>query len=75
MAGLSRYQMIRLFRAATGLTPHAWQLNQAINQARTRLQAGDALADVAADLGFADQSHFQRIFKAHTGITPGRYRD
>ncbi|MDQ1118356.1 MULTISPECIES: AraC family transcriptional regulator [Pseudoxanthomonas] len=75
MAGLSRYQMIRMFRAATGLTPHAWQLNQAINQARTRLQAGDALADVAADLGFADQSHFQRIFKAHTGTTPGRYRD
>lgn len=75
MAGMSRYQMIRMFRAATGLTPHAWQVNQAINRARERLQAGDALARVAADLGFADQSHFQRLFKAHTGTTPGRYRN
>ncbi|WP_353850463.1 helix-turn-helix domain-containing protein [Janthinobacterium sp.] len=29
---------------------------------------------MAHELGFADQSHFQRVFKAHAGITPGRYR-
>ncbi|HGE2196671.1 AraC family transcriptional regulator [Pseudomonas aeruginosa] len=74
MVGMSRYQMIRAFRAATGLTPHAWQLNQRINHAREQLQAGDDLADIAYRLGFADQSHFQRIFKAHAGVTPGRYR-
>ena len=73
-AGMSRYQMIRVFRAATGLTPYAWQLNQRINQAREQLQAGANLADVAYRLGFADQSHFQRLFKAHAGVTPGRYR-
>lgn len=74
MAGMSRYQLIRMFRAATGLTPYAWQLNQRINQAREQLQAGQNLADVAYRLGFADQSHFQRLFKAHAGVTPGRYR-
>ncbi len=74
MAGMSRYRLIRMFRAATGLTPHAWQLNQRINQARQQLQAGEALADVAYRLGFADQSHFQRTFKAHAGVTPARYR-
>ena len=73
-AGMSRYQLIRAFRAATGMTPHAYQLNANINRARSSLQAGTALAQVAHELGFADQSHFQRVFKAHTGITPGRYR-
>ncbi|WP_176518330.1 AraC family transcriptional regulator, partial [Pseudomonas faucium] len=33
-----------------------------------------ALAEVAYRLGFADQSHFQRVFKAHVGVTPGQYR-
>lgn len=73
-AGLSRYQLIRAFRAATGMTPHAYQLNANINLARSSLQEGTALAQVAHELGFADQSHFQRVFKAHAGITPGRYR-
>lgn len=74
LAGMSRYQLIRAFRRATGLTPHAWQFDQRIQQARRRLREGEALAVVAHSLGFADQSHFQRIFKAHAGATPGQYR-
>lgn len=74
LAGMSRYQLIRAFRAVTGMTPHAWQLNQRINLARERIRAGDRIADVAQDLGFADQAHFQRVFKAHAGITPARFR-
>jgi AraC family transcriptional regulator len=39
------------------------------------LTGGDApLADVAAACGFADQSHLTRVFNAHTGTTPARYR-
>lgn len=72
--GLSRYQLIRQFRQRTGLSPHAWLLNQRIARARGHLRAGAALAEVAYRLGFADQSHFQRIFKAHVGVTPHRYR-
>jgi AraC-like DNA-binding protein len=74
LAGMSRYQLIRAFRAATGMTPHAWQLNERVNLARERLRAGEDIAQVAHGLGFADQAHFQRVFKAHTGVTPGRYR-
>jgi AraC-like DNA-binding protein len=74
LAGMSRYQLIRTFRAVTGMTPHAWQLNQRVNLARARLRAGEDIAQVAHGLGFADQAHFQRVFKAHAGITPGRYR-
>ncbi|MCO7593894.1 MULTISPECIES: AraC family transcriptional regulator [Pseudomonas] len=74
LAGLGRYQLIRAFRAATGMTPHAYLLNARINRARELLRQGLALADVAYRLGFADQSHFQRVFKAHAGVTPGHYR-
>ncbi|MGH8464494.1 MAG: helix-turn-helix transcriptional regulator, partial [Pseudomonas sp.] len=74
LAGMGRYQLIRAFRAATGLTPHAYQLNQRVNLARRWLRGGTPVAEIAYRLGFADQSHFQRVFKAHTGITPGVYR-
>lgn len=85
--GLSRFQLIRHFHRSSGLTPHAWLLNQRIARARTLLRtdpsgagtavsaaAGPDLADLALRLGFADQSHFQRVFKAHVGVTPHRYR-
>ncbi|RZL04731.1 MAG: helix-turn-helix domain-containing protein, partial [Rubrivivax sp.] len=45
-----------------------------VNAARQAIVAGEPLAAVALRLGFADQSHLQRVFKDHTGITPGRYR-
>lgn len=35
---------------------------------------GARLADVAADAGFADQSHMTRVFKRVTGVTPGDFR-
>jgi AraC-like DNA-binding protein len=74
LAGMSRYQLIRAFRTVTGMTPHAWQLNLRINLARERMRQGDSLSDVAQHLGFADQAHFQRVFKSHAGVTPGRFR-
>lgn len=72
--GASRYQTIRAFRAVTGMTPHAWQLNQRVNLARERIREGAGIAEVALQLGFADQAHFQRVFKAYAGVTPGRFR-
>lgn len=74
VAGMSRYRLIRVFRAATGMTPHAWWLNDRVNQGRAHLRAGRSIAEVAHALGFSDQSHFQRMFKAHAGVTPGSYR-
>lgn len=74
LAGMGRHQLIRQFRAWTGLPPHAWQLDQCINLARDRLREGADLAELAQELGFADQAHFQRAFKARAGVPPGRYR-
>ncbi|USA55515.1 AraC family transcriptional regulator [Acinetobacter sp. C32I] len=71
---LSRYALIRLFKHCFGLTPHAYQLNYKVNQARQRLRESDRdLARLAYELDFSDQSHFHRVFKQHTGITPKQY--
>lgn len=72
--GLSHYQLIRRFKASFGLTPHAYQLNQRTIRARELLAQGHPLAEVAHALGFADQSHFQRAFKARAAATPAQYQ-
>jgi AraC-like DNA-binding protein len=74
MADMSRYAFIRAFRAATGMSPHAWQLDLRINAARRLLRHGHALTAIAHELGFADQAHFQRAFKERVAMTPGAYR-
>lgn len=71
--GLSRFQLTRAFRAETGMTPHAWLLDQRVNRARALLRAGAGAAEAAYRYGFADQAHFQRAFKARAAITPGAY--
>lgn len=70
---ISRFSLIRLFKHHFGLSPHAYQMNLRVNQARELLKSGMALADVAFALGFCDQSHFHRCFKAYTGVTPKQY--
>ena len=48
---------------------------QRIEQAKTVLaQSDEPLGNVAIQLGFSDQSHFCRAFKAQTGQTPREYR-
>lgn len=73
-AGVSRYHLIRMFRQHTGLTPHAYQLDCRINKARLMLREGMPLADLAVQLGFSDQSHFQRTFRERASVTPGDYQ-
>ena len=71
--GLSRFELIRRFREQSGVTPHAYQTNLRVDEARRRLAAGHPPAAVAADCGFADQPHLSRVFKRSVGVSPGRY--
>jgi len=75
VAGLSRYHFLRAFNRSFGMTPHAWQIDQRIQRARGLLDQGMSIAEVALQLGFADQSHFQRAFKQRVAATPGEYRN
>jgi AraC-like DNA-binding protein len=73
-AGIGKFRLIRLFRERTGLPPHALQVAHRVRKARRLLEAGQAIADIAAATGFADQSHLHRHFQRHLGVTPGEYR-
>lgn len=74
VAGFTKYQLVRAVKRATGLAPLAWRQNARIAQARRMLRAGHSIADTAHELGFTDQSHFHRVFRAHVAASPGAYR-
>jgi AraC-like DNA-binding protein len=74
MAGLSRFQLLRHFEKAFGVTPHAWLQLQRIERARSLIRGGASLSQAAASSGFADQSHMTRLFARQLGFTPGAWQ-
>ncbi len=73
--GFSPYHFARLFRQTTGESPHQFILRQRTEKARHLLKMTDmSLAHIALESGFANQSHFTRIFKHRLGLTPRAYR-
>ncbi|KNC89260.1 AraC family transcriptional regulator [Trabulsiella odontotermitis] len=70
---LRKETLIRLFRQDTGLTPGAFLNIARIEYAKSRLRAGEDIADVGYQSGFADQSHFHKTFVSYTAATPRQY--
>jgi AraC family transcriptional regulator len=73
--GLHPVYLSRAFRRLTGRN-----VSQHVAAARIRFAArklaepGLSLADIALEAGFADQSHFTRVFRRETGLTPAVFR-
>jgi AraC-like DNA-binding protein len=74
LSNLSRFQFLRAFTGAIGITPHAYAIQRRARLAKQLLANGFALADAAARSGFADQSHMTRAFVRQFGVTPRRYQ-
>ena len=73
--GVPSVQVARAFRARHGISVGEYGRRLRIEWAAAELARGDrALAEIAAEAGFADQSHFTRLFKRYLGTTPARYR-
>lgn len=72
-AGCSRYVVYRAFEAVHGLAPSDYQRERRLRTARSLLAAGRRPAEVAAEVGFADQAHLTRWFVRSFGVTPGAY--
>lgn len=74
LCGVSRFQLLRGFARATGITPHAYAVQQRLLTVRRLLAVGVAPSEAALEAGFADQSHMTRAFGRQFGVTPSRYR-
>lgn len=75
-AGMSQYHFSRLFRNATGVSPHRFILDLRLAHSLALLggKGGKTVAAIAAETGFSDQSHFTNAFRRRYGISPARCR-
>ncbi|MDV2991857.1 MAG: HTH-type transcriptional activator RhaR [Chroococcidiopsis sp. SAG 2025] len=73
IANLSPFYLLRTFRDRVGMPPYEYLTQVRVAKAKRLLSQGYAIAQVAQQTGFADQSHLIRQFKRFVGVTPGKY--
>jgi AraC-like DNA-binding protein len=69
----SPFYLLSVFRAETGLPPHAYLDSVRVPKAQQYLRQGEPLSAVSLAVGYNDQSHFTNVFKRLIGVTPGHY--
>ncbi|MFJ8939679.1 AraC family transcriptional regulator [Streptomyces sp. NPDC102365] len=72
--GTGSFALLRAFRDAYGMPPHAWLTDVRVRRARRLLDAGVVPAEVALAVGFTDQPHLNRHFTRIVGVPPGAYQ-
>ena len=73
--GLTRFQLIGLFKRTIGLTPHAYLTQVRLNMACRLLKRGTGIADAAVAAGFYDQSALTKYFRRCYAITPRQFAE
>lgn len=72
---LSESTFLRAFRETVGKTPHQFLMAERVEKARDLLAfTAMPISEIAAVCGFADQSHFTRVFSRLVGAAPGVWR-
>ncbi|HXC56532.1 MAG TPA: AraC family transcriptional regulator [Rhizomicrobium sp.] len=69
----SRWQLSRDFRRLFGTSPYRYAILRRLDKARCLMLAGHSTAEAASASGFADQSHFGKLFKKSFGLTPNAW--
>jgi AraC family transcriptional regulator len=74
LVGMSPRYFSLLFKQSTKLTPHQYVILTRVERAKVLLQQGQiSIADIAQNVGFANQSHLNLHFKRLVGITPKQF--
>lgn len=74
-AKMSQSHFSTLFRQSTGKSPYKFLLQQRLTRARELLlNTNMAIADIAINVGFYDQSHLSRHMKKFYGVSPRQLR-
>lgn len=74
VTGLTRYELARQFRHRYATSPSRYLMMRRLAEARRQIARQRPLAEVALEVGFADQAHLTRMFKRAFGLTPARYQ-
>jgi len=74
LTGKSACHFLRCFKQSTGISPHRYITRRRIDHACELLTAGLPLVEIALACGFADQSHFGRVFRRERQLTPMAFR-
>ena len=75
IAGMSRHHFSEFFRRSTGASPHQYVIGQRVERGKQMLRDTDlSILEIALATGFADQSHFTKIFRRVARVTPRGYR-
>lgn len=75
IAGMSRTRFLGGFKRTTGMSPHRYVMGRRVERAKVLLADPDvSLHEVAAQLGYTEQTSFSRVFRRIAQITPGAYR-
>ena len=73
---LSRSRLSVKFKQEAGITLNDYILSEKIEEAKRLLRySGKSMLSISLYLGFSSQSHFSRVFKKYTGITPNEYKE
>ena len=72
-AGLSVFRFVTVFRKEVGVSPHRYLCKVRVQAAQSLLRTGVRPSIAATEVGFFDQSHLCRHFRAVCGMTPGQY--
>jgi len=70
-AGMSSFHLLRAFKEAIGVAPHAYLVQRRVEMAKRLLLKGHPLRQVAIAVGYCDQGHLSREFSRFFGVPPG----
>ena len=75
LAGMSPHYFCELFKKSTGVSPYQYSLRCRMDRAKEFLRSPQfTVRQVAEATGFADQSHFTKVFRRLVGLTPVQFR-
>jgi AraC family transcriptional regulator len=76
VAKMSPFYFARLFKQATGTTPNQYVTHRRMERAKQVLIEQDLnIAEVSQKVGIQSQSHFNKLFREYTGLTPKAFKD
>ena len=72
---MSPSHFARMFKASFAMTPYQFVMRERVEGAKDLFAGTNSSAiEVAMAFGFASQSHFAKVFRQFTGVTPKQYR-